>query len=238
MKIEVFITPDRVTDDMLRGCNAAVIDILRASTTISMALACGCREVLPRGSMEDAATLAHQLDRKQVVVCGERGGQKIAGYDLGNSPRDYTTEKVGDKSIIFTSTNGSRAMVRSAKSLSTAIVSFLNISAVATWFARQGKDIVIICSGRENQFSLEDTVCAGMLVDKISQQVSGVALNDAARMACILNKRYEHSLEEMLRESDHGQYLETVGFSDDIPFCAQIDTLTSVPLLREGRITL
>ena len=138
MKIDVYILPETAGDDQLRGRVAAVIDILRASTTIAAALAAGCKEILPQGSMEDAARLKLRLDNDDVLMGGEKGGIKVPGYDLGNSPLEYTPETVGGKTVVLTTTNGSRTMVKTDKCLISTIVSFHRGEPVETREKRVG----------------------------------------------------------------------------------------------------
>lgn len=237
MKIEVFITPDQVKAKDLKGKNAAVIDVLRASSSIVTAFAHGCREVLPQAGMEEAARLKQRLDRSQLLMAGERGGRKIAGYDLGNSPREYTAERVKGASIILTTTNGTKAMAKTGPCRDSLVVCFLNLSAAGRYLAGQGQDTVILCSGREDQFSLEDTVCAGMLTDQISRsRPEPPDLNDAARAARETYRHYAGSLSRMLEESDHGRYLASIGFAEDLAYCSQVDIYDEILVIRDGRV--
>ena len=237
MKINVYVTIDSLKEDLLRGKAAVIIDVLRASSTIATALANGCKEVMPQAGMEQAAQLKQRLTKGSVILGGERGGKKIPGYDLGNSPLEYTPQVVQGKTIIFSTTNGSRAMVKSRAGKRSVVVSFLNMTSSARWLAQQGLDTAVLCSGREGQFSLEDTVCAGMFIRKVQEVVPGaLELNDAARMAVMLYERHAADILAMLQSSDHGRYLISIGFAEDITYCAQVDCYDTVLEYGEGRV--
>jgi 2-phosphosulfolactate phosphatase len=237
VKLDVCVTVDALKEDLIRGKVTATIDVLRASSTIAVALANGCKEVMPQAGMEQAAQLKQRLT-KGSVMGGERGGKKIPGYDLGNSPLEYVPDIVQGKTIIFSTTNGSRAMVKSKAGKRSLVVSFLNITSSARWMAQADQDLMVLCSGREGQFSLEDTVCAGMLIKKI-QTFASVAweLNDAARTAVLLYEHHSQDILGMLKSSDHGRYLVSIGFEKDIDYCAQVDLYDEVLEYSDGRVT-
>jgi 2-phosphosulfolactate phosphatase len=128
-------------------------------------------------------------------------------------------------------------MVQSGAGRVSTVVSFLNISVSGRYLYELGNDIAIICSGREGQFSLEDTVCAGMLVNIITKTKGDfLALNDAGRSAVQLYRHYTDSLLDMLQESDHGKYLTSSGFAEDLPFCCQVDRFNEVLSYQDGRV--
>ena len=164
MKIDILFTPSNVDELHLRDKNVVVIDVLRASTTIVTALANGAKEIIPVASVESAVKISANLFGDVILLGGERNGKMIEGFHLGNSPQEYTEDVVKNKSIIFSTTNGSQAMVRSRYAKNLVIGCFVNVSKIVEFVHETGGDFTIICAGRNGAFCLEDTVCAGMIV--------------------------------------------------------------------------
>ena len=238
MKIHVFFTLNRVTEDQLRGKRVVVIDVLRTCTTIATAIANGGREIIPAESIETATALATDIDRNSVFLCGEREGKLIDGFDLGNSPREYKEKIVKDKNIIFVSTNGSIALVKSRFSVVSVVCAFVNVTAVTNYLVKEDGDLYILCAGNQGRFSLEDAVCSGMLLSGLQSKLgNNFELNDSAVAAEVLLKRYVKRIKALLRNCDHGRYLEKIGYGRDLTACSEVDSLHVVPIMREGRIT-
>jgi 2-phosphosulfolactate phosphatase len=234
MRIDCHFTPSPVDELALRERTVVVIDVLRASSTIITALANGAREVIPASTVEAAMKIAGNLGPDQALLGGERNGRTIPGFDLGNSPAEYVASRVQGKSIIFSSTNGSQAMVKARYAAELVIGAFLNMAEVAAFVRERSKDFVVLCSGRNGGFSLEDTVCAGMLIARVAEELDPV-LSDSAVAAMSLYRSLGRGILKMMRGSDHGRYLEEIGFGGDIRYCAGVDTLPVVPLL-EGNV--
>jgi 2-phosphosulfolactate phosphatase len=237
MKIDCYFTPGPVDELALRERTVVVIDVLRASSTIVTALSNGARGVIPASTVESAMKIAGNLGPEQVLLGGERNGRIIPGFDLGNSPAEYTASKVQGKSIIFSSTNGSQAMVKARYAAELAVGAFVNMSATAAFVREHPRDFVILCSGRNGGFSLEDAVCAGMLIARVAEDQDPV-LTDSAVAAMSLYRSFGRGILKMMRSSDHGRYLEEIGFGDDIRCCATVDSLSVVPLLEGNVIRL
>jgi 2-phosphosulfolactate phosphatase len=235
--ISLFATPREFTDDSLRGTTAVVIDVLRSSSTIASALMSGAREVIPVMSPAEAGELAQRAGRDATLLCGERDGKRIEGFDLGNSPIEYTPERVAGRTLIFASTNGSPVMVRARMSDRVLIGGFNNFSAVVSNVIAAGKPVAILCSGRNEQFAIEDFVCGGKFVAALQAQWKGeTALNDGAKAASVLFEQLNGDISRVLRDSTHGRYLASIGFEPDLDYCAQVDSLPVVPTLLEGKI--
>jgi 2-phosphosulfolactate phosphatase len=239
MKIEVYLSPVQVDEIQLRDKNVVVIDILRSSTTITAALKNGAREIIPVGSVESAVKVSGNLFGDVVLRGGERNGKIIPGFNLGNSPAEYTEEAVKGKSIIFCTTNGSGAMVRGKYAKNMAVCGFVNISLVVDFVKQINEDFSIICAGKQQLFSLEDSVCAGMIIKLLEDDGSAtIETNDAGSAALTLYRNYGKNLLKMARSSDHGRYLEEIGFADDIKTCVEIDSIPVLPLLIGNMIKL
>ena len=236
-KIDLYFTPAEVQDGDLADKLVIVIDVLRASTTAAVALANGAREIIPVASIDAAGELKQKLGKEHVLLCGERDGVKIEGFDLGNSPAEYEPKVVKDKALIFCSTNGSKAMLKGGQGVFCLVGGLVNLSEVLRFAVREQKDAAIICSGSAGKFSFEDAVVGGEYIAELEKkQGRELDKNDGARAALQLFHREEADLYAALRSSFHGKYLVTLGFEADIRAAAQLDSVPVVPLFSGGRI--
>lgn len=242
MFIAVSLSPGSRARDVAQlgdslGCYV-VIDVLRASTVICAALSNGAREVVPFADIESAK--ARKLENPALsLLCGEREGVKLPGFDLGNSPAEYTHDAVNDKALLYASTNGSVALAEAPPSVATIVAGFVNLTAAAEEIDRIGLTTLLVCAGREGGFSLEDAVCAGALIAKL-WEVSEHAepATDSAFAAQALWDRYKDDPMMALWQSDHGKYLISLGFGADLSVCAAVDSLPVVPRHHSGRVSL
>jgi len=235
MKIHAYLLPLETTDSAFKGKIAVVIDVLRASTSIVTAKANGAEKLIPTATIEAAKKLAGTLDRASTLLCGEREGRMIDGFDLGNSPREYTREVVTGKTVILTTTNGTETIMRLDGAREIVVCGLLNLGAVAE-AVRGEEELFIACSGRDRRFSLEDSVCAGGLIARLRDLGVRPALDDGAATCEALFALHRADLAACLRGSSHGRYLAEIGFDADIADCAALDAQSVVPVVREGRI--
>ncbi len=237
--LETLFIPEEIKNTELAGKLIVIIDVLRASSTIVTALANECRCFIPILSPDQVKKEAQQFEKERVLSGGEREGTKIEGFDLGNSPREYKREVVKDKTIIFSTTNGVKTLEMVKGAHRVIIGSFLNLQAVCNYCANHQGDISIICAGKEGRFSLEDTACAGMLVDSLENVFSDTCQeSDANLTAQLLYKKFGNNILEILRKSQHGRYLESIGLDEDLKFCSQLDLFHIVPIFRDGIISI
>ena len=230
MRVEVFFTPHQVDEMYLRHRTVVVIDVLRSSTTIAKALFNGAKEIIPVTTVESAMKIVGNLFGDVTLLGGERQGKMIEGFNLGNSPLEYTEERVKGKSIVFSSTNGSLSMVKARYAKEMLLCGFVNISVVENKLKEPDRDITILCSGSGGNFSLEDAVCAGMLIQKLTDtNGKAVVLGDAGTASVVLYKNHSKSLYKMLTSSEHGQYLTEIGFAEDLKVCAEVDSISVLP---------
>jgi len=242
MKIDLSFSAGQFDDLQLRDKNIVVIDVLRASSTITVALNNGAREVIPVASIESAVKISGSLFGEVTLRGGERNGKTIEGFNLGNSPLEYNESAVKGKSIIYCTTNGSVAMAKSRYARTLIVGSFLNLTTVVDFMREENKDYLIICAGRLNTvgfFSLEDAVCAGMMIQKLMKYESlELNLSDSAKAAHALYKSFGRSILKMLKTSEHGKYLIEIGFADDLKICAAVDSIPVLPVQIENKIKL
>lgn len=242
MRIEVTFSAVQLDELQLREKNIVVIDVLRSSTTVAVALHNGAREIIPVASIESAVKISGSLFGEVTLRGGERNGKMIDGFNLGNSPREYSFSTVNGKSIIFCTTNGSVAMHRSRYARNLAIGSFVNVFAIVDYIKEINNDFLIICSGKAGSmstFSLEDAVCAGMVLHKLQEEKSlQVDLSDSARASLLLYRNFGKSILKMLKTCDHGQYLTEIGFADDLKICGSLNSVPVLPVLSGTVIKL
>lgn len=235
MLLDTLMVPAEAGEGALSGRAAAVVDVLRASTSMAAALDAGCREIVPCGSVEEASRLADTLGRSNVVLCGERDGRRIEGFDLGNSPQEFRPEAVRDKTLIMATTNGTAVLSALKQTTMTAAACFNNVSAVYRLLRRGGTDAVIVCAGKLGRFSMEDFLCAGAIADRAARD-KGMDLSDSSRAAMALFRKHEKSLARALARTQHGEYLAGLGFKEDIALCSRIDSTATIPVLQDGRM--
>jgi len=242
MKIDLSFSASQFDDLQLRDKNVVVLDVLRASSTITVALNNGAREMIPVASIESAVKISGSLFGEVTLRGGERNGKIIEGFNLGNSPLEYSEAAVKGKSIIYCTTNGSVAMAKSRYARMLIVGSFLNLTTMVDFIREEKKDFLFICAGRLNSigyFSLEDAVCAGMMIQKLMKDESlELNLSDSAKAAHALYKSFGRSILKMLKTSEHGKYLSEIGFADDLKICAAVDSVPVLPVQIENKIKL
>lgn len=231
-EVHVHLLPDLVPRNRLPGSMAVVIDVLRATTTIIYALAAGCTCVRPCGEVEEARELAGQMRAGRVLLGGERGGVTLPGFDLGNSPREYTAKACRGCTLVLTTTNGTRALLRAVEAARVLLAGFVNYSAVCEQLRQDPRPIHIICAGTEGEVTLEDTLLAGALVDFLCESLD-VRLNDSARLAWDCFENHGRVLLGALELSQGGANLRRLSYDDDIRAAAQVDQFALVPELRQ-----
>ncbi len=229
--VQVHLLPQLVPEGRLSGTVAVVIDVLRATTTIIHALAAGCVAVRPCAEVEEAQALAGSMRVGRVLLGGERGGGHLPGFDLGNSPREYTTKLCRGNTLVLTTTNGTRTLLRAAEADRCLVAAFVNFSAVCEQLRQDARPVHIVCAGTEGEVSLEDTLLAGAFVEYLCE-AGEVRLNDAARLAWDCFENHGKVLLGALEVGHGGAKLRGLGYDDDIRAAAQIDQFALVPELR------
>jgi 2-phosphosulfolactate phosphatase len=229
--VHVHLLPELVPAGRLAGGVAVVIDVLRATTTIVHALAAGCTVVRPCAEIDEAQTLAGSMRAGRVLLAGERGGKPLAGFDLGNSPGEFTPRTCKGCTLVLTTTNGTRALLRAAEADRALAAAFVNYSAVCEQLRLDRRPVHIICAGTEHEVALEDTLLAGAMVDFLAQ-VEEVRLNDAGRLAWDCFENHGRILQGALEISRGGAILRGLGYDEDIRAACRVDRFHLVPELR------
>jgi 2-phosphosulfolactate phosphatase len=232
MKVICIFLPTLIRDRAVAGRICVVFDVLRASTTIVTALGNGAGRIIPVAMPADAQKMKEKLcGSESVVLAGEREGRRITGFDLGNSPTEFTVERIRGKTIIMCTTNGTAAILAAREARLVLIGSFANLGAVARR-AGVNEDLILLCAGKEGGISLEDIVACGAFVELMVAEGkggSGVDLDDGAMIALDAFRASRDDIMGVLRKGNHGRYLESIGFGGDLEVCAQRDVSDIVP---------
>lgn len=215
--------------ERMRGTVALLVDILRATTTLTTAFANGLRSATP--VLSPAEAYAERRARPDVLLGGERGGVRAPGFDFGNSPTEFTPERVRGRDLVVTTTNGTRLMKAAASTRRAYLGSFANIGAACRKLEESDRHALIACAGNENAFTIEDALFAGACVERLIERF---ALTDAAMACRVLWEASRERLVEAMASGAHGRRLVALGFGDDIALCARRNTTLVVPGLRDG----
>jgi 2-phosphosulfolactate phosphatase len=208
-----------------------VFDVLRATSCIVTALANGARAVVPVLTPQQGKRVRQEYGG-EALLCGERRGVKIPGFDLANSPREFTRKVVQGKTLVMTTTNGTRAIKCVSGARCVIMGALHNLSAVGRVVSKVPQ-LWLVCAGTKGAVSIEDVAAAGALIRCIQTGSHGeqLMLTDAAHLALSTFQANKHTLAELLRNGAHGRYLAKLGFEDDIRDCAQADTTNVVPVM-------
>ncbi|MBI5601499.1 MAG: 2-phosphosulfolactate phosphatase [Gemmatimonadetes bacterium] len=253
MSLSVSFSPVRTDADV-----AVVIDVLRFTTAAAIALVNGARSIIACATLEEARAHA-----PGVLLAGERNAVRPEGFDLGNSPLEFTKQAVQGRDIAWTTTNGTRALSEvlgshpssplpptstPLSSLAPAplpfqsdvvLASYVNLSAVVAFLAPRleaRSAVAIACSGREGSFALEDSACAGALVRRLRAALGDrLTMNDGARASACIDEAYGEDFARLFRDAQHGRFLRDHGFGADLDACGALDAAPVVPRWRDGR---
>lgn len=232
--VETLLTPALfdLYSQQLEEKNIVIIDILRATTTICVAFENGVNSMVPVGTPEEAKVLQSQ----GMIAAAERNGETVAGFELGNSPQEYTADVVGGRTIAFTTTNGTRAMRLCSHAANVYIGSFLNIDALAQRLIEEGRDTILFCAGWKDKVNLEDTLFAGALADRIKHVFD--AGGDAVMLARDLYEYASQDITGYLQKASHVQRFKTLHVESDLDVCMQLNISTKIPVFENGVINL
>jgi 2-phosphosulfolactate phosphatase len=262
-RLDVLIGEASIMPADVVGRVVVVIDVLRAATTVATALSNGARAVHPFGSVEETARRGAEMDRDSVRMAGERRMVRIPGFDFGNSPLEFTRDAVAGRSVLYTTTNGTAALLSTHGARECLFASFVNVSATIDAVYRRaaaGADVTVICAGTDRRVALEDAVCAGRIVrsllerdrdvsvDTIDSQPSGnggaprpfgdALLSDAATIVRAIEQPYVSSVTALAHDATHARALSAAGFGADVAYCLGLDTVPVAVAYKGDRLEL
>jgi 2-phosphosulfolactate phosphatase len=214
----------------LSGVTAVVFDVLRATSSMITGLGAGALEIFPVNSVDEARR--RKLKEPDLLLAGERGGLPPDGFDLGNSPEEF--EKTTGRKVVMTTTNGTVAIQSMRRASEVLIGALLNMDALAEHLARrQPKNLLLVCAGTQEEFSLEDAVAAGALIARLP---GGDQLSDSAILVRALSERTGDDLEGWLQQTKNGRALQKIGKGSDIERCARLSTSETIGCFQKDAV--
>lgn len=226
--VYVHLLPALIPAGALKGGIAVVVDVLRATTVMVHALAAGCEAIIPCAEIEEARSAASGFPRDRVVLGGERGGVPIEGFDLGNSPQDYNDATCRGKTVVMTTTNGTRAILACLEAERVGIAALINARKAAAWAASWNRPVHIVCSGTEGFISVEDAILAGELADRLGRDGGFTLENDEALIARSLYSDCVHKAREdripwsaLVAQGRGGGNVRRLGLAADLEVAAR-----------------
>jgi 2-phosphosulfolactate phosphatase len=230
-RLEVCLTPALLDLYAIEDSIVVVIDILRATSSIVYGIDNGASAIIPVAQVEDCLKYTDQ----GYLLAAERNGEVVPGYDFGNSPFSYTAEKVGGKTVVLTTTNGTKALhLANARAHQVVIGSFLNLEAICAWLKRQDKSILLLCAGWKDNFNLEDTLFAGAVVTELRKEFNH--FDDASVAAEDLYQLAKSDLKAYINKSSHSHRLAALNIEEDVKFCLQFNICQAIPVLIGERL--
>ncbi|MBT8326671.1 MAG: 2-phosphosulfolactate phosphatase [Bacteroidia bacterium] len=231
MQIETILSPNLFSQIVnLENKVVVVIDVLRATSTITTILANGATALIPVKKESDAVSYKN----KGYLVGGERGGETIEGFDFGNSPFHYKKELVEGKEVVLTTTNGTKIIEMSANAKQVIVGSFLNLDAIVRHLRNLNSDVVLFCAGWQDRVNLEDSLFAGA----VASQLIEASFDDSTLLTMDAYNASKSNLFDALKKSNHFQRLASKGVTKDIEYCCQENVFDILPVLRDGKIVL
>lgn len=230
--IEVCFSPAIYPLHHNKESNVVVIDILRATSAICAAFMNGVKEVIPVSDLEDAK----ELKSEGYLVAAERDGIVIDFADFGNSPFNFTAERVGGKRIVYSTTNGTKAIDMARGCSNIVIGSYLNLASISKWLTAQNRDVVLFCSGWKDRFSLEDTLFAGAVAQDLIDSGNFSTKCDAAKAAMDLWGLAKTNLHDYSLKVAQKERLAKNGLDDVFEFCHTPNQMSIVPILQNDRL--
>ena len=220
----------------LQNAVVVIIDVFRATTTIATALYNGAARVIPVAEVEECKRLGNEILGS--ITAGEREGKVIEGLQYGNSPTEYPREFIEDKTLVLTTTNGTKLLhMAFAKGCAQVVTgSFANLSAVCDYLIAQGKNVILGCSGWKDRFNLEDTLLAGAVIDRVKEHF--IIHDDSSLMASEMFTLHRNDLYSFIQHTTHWHRLAAYGLQKDLEYCVSTDVANVLPVLKNGELIL
>lgn len=236
MKIDIIISADDIKESKIKDKVVVVIDMFRATSVIVTALSNGCKEVIPYLTIEETLESASKLKRENYILGGERRAVKIEGFDLSNSPLEYTEDVVKDKTVLMTTTNGTRTLTKSLCAKTIFIGAMINAKAVSRKLIEINEDVIIINAGTNGNFSMDDYICSGYIINELLKSDKGLELTDIANTANIIYEGHSDIM-SYVKQATHYSVMKSLKLDNDIHYCTQKSIINIVPEYKDRKIT-
>jgi 2-phosphosulfolactate phosphatase len=234
--LQVCLTPKLFNLYADKKSIVVVVDVLRATSTMCIAFENGVDRIIPVSKVEEA--LEYRSSGENFILAAERNGKPVKSFDFGNSPQSYVNMDVEGRTVVMTTTNGTKSINMAKKDHKVVIGSFLNLQAIAEWLISRDEDVIIFCAGWKDKFNLEDTLFAGALSELLFQSHSYDTSCDAAQAAKILWDSAQDDLFAFLENSSHRKRLSNLNIDSDIHFCLQMNQSKKVPILIDNALVI
>lgn len=231
-RIEVCFTPGEYAYYKDEFEIVVVIDVLRATSAICAAFDNGIESIIPVPTVEEA----WEYKQKGFLAGAERKGQIVEGFDFGNSPFSYMKEEFRGKEVVLTTTNGTKSLDVAKDADVVVVGSFLNLTALSKWLYEQDKNVLCLCSGWQDKFNLEDTICAGAISDYLISTGYYTAIEDSSIAAKYLFLSAKDNYFGYLKSSSHRRRLKNLNLNEDIKYCLTPDQTDVIPILKDGKL--
>lgn len=229
-QLEVCLSPALLHLYDIQDSLVVVIDIFRATSSMCYGIANGAEGIIPVATVE----ACRSYEQSDYLLAAERNGEVVNGFDFGNSPFSYTSEKVSGKTVVLTTTNGTHAINESREARKVLIGSFLNLSALSNWLKTQPNNVLLLCAGWKNKVNLEDSLFAGAVAHQLQDE--GYKFDDSAILAADLFQMAKNDLAAFLKKTSHSERLKELKIEADIAFCLQVDLVNAIPVLDGDRL--
>ncbi|WP_194191976.1 2-phosphosulfolactate phosphatase family protein [Clostridium chrysemydis] len=235
MKLDVIVSPEHINKEYIKDKVVVVIDMLRATTVMTTAFMNGCKEVIPCLTVEDALEEASKLKREEYILGGERKALKIEGFDLSNSPLEYTEEIVKGKTVIMSTTNGTRTLTDCKDAKRVFVASMLNGQAVAKKLVEINEDAIIVNAGTNGNFTMDDFICGGYIIDEMLKLTGKIELTDIAKTSKYI---YENNKDiiSFISGARHYGVMKELNLLEDVSYAIKKSVTNIVPEYKEGHI--
>jgi 2-phosphosulfolactate phosphatase len=234
-KIKVCLSPALFDIYSDRKSIVVVVDILRATSAMCVAFDRGVEKIIPVSTVEEALDYK---GKKDVILAAERNGKIVSGFDYGNSPLSFLKEDFSGKSLVVTTTNGTKAINIAKIDHEVVIGSFLNIDVLSEYLIKKNKDIIILCAGWKNDFCIEDTMFAGALTEKLISSKKYDADFDSVNVSKLIYNSAKQDIFAFLKNSQHRIRLADLNIEDDVRFCLKSNQTNNIPYYNKGYLSL
>jgi 2-phosphosulfolactate phosphatase len=231
-RVEVCFTPGEYQYFKDEFEIVVVIDVLRATSAICAAFDNGIAAIIPVPTVEEA----WEYKKKGYLAGAERKGQIVDGFDFGNSPFSYMKEEFKGKEVVLTTTNGTKSLDVAKDAGSVVVGSFLNLTVLSEWLANQEKNVLCLCSGWQDKFNLEDTICAGAISDYLISTGNYTSEEDSSIAAKYLYLSAKDNYFGYLKSSSHRRRLKNLNLNEDIKYCLTPNQTNVIPILKDGKL--
>lgn len=231
-RVEVCISPSQYHLYKSDFDIVVVIDVLRATSAICAGIENGIERIIPVSTVEEAM----EYKRKGYTVAAEREGKIVEGFDFGNSPYSYLNPDLKGKTVVMTTTNGTKAINIANNKHTVVIGSLNNLNALSQWLLNEKKNVMLLCSGWKDKFNLEDTICAGAIADILIESRQFRAEEDSTIAAKFISRSARENIFSFLKASSHRKRLRRLNLNEDVKYCLTANIVNCIPILEDGAI--